>query len=141
MVRMRVSVMRIRFNPRQYVGCDFCSMVIFVALLLFQSSHPRRVRPASPPYLYLSSSFNPRTHVGCDLFNDMVGRKTQLFQSTHPRRVRLQDVLAIVAFNKFQSTHPRRVRHWKHLPMAPAIEFQSTHPRRVRRMCSRFRVC
>ena len=65
---MRVSVMRIRFNPRQYVGCDFCSMVIFVALLLFQSTHPRRVRHDADGNKISLLCFNLRTHVGCDQF-------------------------------------------------------------------------
>ena len=122
--------------------------------LAFQSTHPRRVRPA----------------------NTMTAGKTREFQSTHPRRVRrelpgplpVQHGVSIHAptqgatksptcrprwrscFNprthagcdvhlspnfdkpvKFQSTHPRRVRR----PTArarPDREFQSTHPRRVR---------
>ncbi len=41
---MRVSVMRIRFNPRTQVGCDY----------------DRLVSPAP------DERFNPRTHVGCD---------------------------------------------------------------------------
>ena len=41
---MRVSVMRIRFNPRSQVGCDY----------------DRLVSPAP------DECFNPRTHVGCD---------------------------------------------------------------------------
>ena len=57
--------------------------------LLFQSTHPRGVRPpssSSPPVLFY---FNPRTHVGCD--RKEIARLTSIvtFQSTHPRGVRL----------------------------------------------------
>ena len=34
--------------------------------LLFQSTHPRGVRPISMPMSMSPANFNPRTHVGCD---------------------------------------------------------------------------
>lgn len=42
---MRVSVMRIRFNPRTHVGCDTSIDVAIGDIDSFQSTHPRRVRP------------------------------------------------------------------------------------------------
>lgn len=42
---MRVSVMRIRFNPRTHVGCDFVASTMISSCIWFQSTHPRRVRP------------------------------------------------------------------------------------------------
>ena len=63
---MRVSVMRIRFNPRTQVGCDY----------------DRLVSPAP------DERFNPRTHVGCDTKVLAGLNYAQKFQSTHPRRVR-----------------------------------------------------
>ncbi len=56
--------------------------------MMFQSTHPRRVR------------LNVR-----DLF-----ALTNEFQSTHPRRVRQNEFKNSFAKIKFQSTHPRRVR-------------------------------
>ncbi len=56
--------------------------------VMFQSTHPRRVRPPG---------VTPAGAVGA-------------FQSTHPRRVRLFGFLQPLFRVQFQSTHPRRVR-------------------------------
>ena len=78
------------FNPRTRVGCDAAGVVEGVTDQLFQSTHPRGVRPQGKLFdLYLSKfqsthprgvrparhcsccveqmSFNPRTRVGCDI--------------------------------------------------------------------------
>ena len=56
-----------RFNPRTHVGCDRIILQSIPVAELFQSTHPRRVRP-----------------------NEANARLAQKqFQSTHPRRVRL----------------------------------------------------
>jgi len=60
------------------------------SMMLFQSTHPRRVR----------------------LFPEPMTPHILVFQSTHPRRVRRAQVLLQVHQHKFQSTHPRRVRRW-----------------------------
>ena len=105
---------------------------VILRIFLFQSTHPRRVRPSSYHYPFISFKF----------------------QSTHPRRVRLYFAQISFAFIRFQSTHPRRVRHRDaktfasianvsiHAPTQGATvlnwldiansKFQSTHPRRVR---------
>ena len=63
-----VLVCGARFNPRTRVGCDPISATLSFAANVFQSTHPRGVRPdghggrAPSP-----SGFNPRTRVGCDL--------------------------------------------------------------------------
>ena len=36
---------------------------------MFQSTHPRRVRPLLGCFLSVVSGFNPRTHAGCDMTN------------------------------------------------------------------------
>ena len=57
---------------------------------MFQSTHPRRVRPnIIILQKFQFSSFNPRTHVGCDELVQYIAMSSSLFQSTHPRRVRL----------------------------------------------------
>lgn len=63
---MRVSVMRIRFNPHPYVGCDLTPIFCSFAPMVFQSTHPRRVRLMVLMLRTVFLSFNPRTHVGCD---------------------------------------------------------------------------
>ena len=78
------------FNPRTHVGCDLLKSSTEFVPFLFQSTHPRGVRPtggrlqargraisihaptwgATQPTARRSPSpwhFNPRTHVGCDL--------------------------------------------------------------------------
>ena len=97
-----------RFNPRTHAGCDLRVSRFFmpsrgvsihaptgatisrsysVLNLLFQSTHPRRVR-----------------HFG------VVPESLAQFQSTHPRRVRRLLAAGRYACIGFQSTHPRRVR-------------------------------
>ena len=100
---------------------------------MFQSTHPRGVRPGNAP-----SSFGPRR-----------------FQSTHPRGVRPRTAAKWPAGMRFQSTHPRGVRLPPWRPWRPwrscfnprtrvgcdgeqlaihhhPMKFQSTHPRGVR---------
>ena len=55
---------------------------------MFQSTHPRRVRPSAVEAKLMEISFNPRTHVGCDGVAFGSSYNTTKFQSTHPRRVR-----------------------------------------------------
>ncbi len=99
------------FNPRTREGCDGPGFGFSVLQLLFQSTHPRGVRPQLLGHLItglrfqsthprgvrlvthllvvIKVYFNPRTREGCDIF---VVRKYFLikrFQSTHPRGVRL----------------------------------------------------
>ena len=79
------------FNPRTRVGCDVedlrriphehvsihapawgatCTVVAWAAWrVMFQSTHPRGVRPARSFHLPTKAiRFNPRTRVGCDVF-------------------------------------------------------------------------
>ena len=98
---------------------------------LFQSTHPRGVRPCGYHVVFLTLCFNPRTHEGCDGFN-INANETLKFQSTHPRGVRLFAACEIGALEWFQSTHPRGVRHTHTTTPEPTDPFQSTHPRGVR---------
>ena len=103
---------------------------------IFQSTHPRGVRPSTSARSDWSPDhFNPRTRVGCD--RHALGGKLHVvnisihapawgattaksisnhllttFQSTHPRGVRLEAVRPILASVLFQSTHPRGVRQF-----------------------------
>ena len=54
------------FNPRTHVGCDSKSTTLPTPLEIFQSTHPRGVRPLITGKLLHLVNFNPRTHVGCD---------------------------------------------------------------------------
>ena len=55
------------FNPRTHVGCDNGQDLKTLAANLFQSTHPRGVRPVSRVGGGIRINFNPRTHVGCDV--------------------------------------------------------------------------
>ena len=55
----------------------------------FQSTHPRGVRQAPPDDRNrLDRCFNPRTRVGCDERKRQFSGAAKMFQSTHPRGVR-----------------------------------------------------
>ena len=55
------------FNPRTRVGCDDASVKGKPRDLMFQSTHPRGVRPSWPLIVPTGGKcFNPRTRVGCD---------------------------------------------------------------------------
>ena len=81
---------------------------------MFQSTHPRGVRP--------------KQHTR--------RKRLSLFQSTHPRGVRLVRQGIWIGSQKFQSTHPRGVRHATNRFFEGMKMFQSTHPRGVR-LCGR----
>ena len=107
--------------------------VFGVATPIFQSTHPRGVRP--PRALTGQSwreDFNPRTHVGCDSRESAPHRSGSQFQSTHPRGVRRLIVTPVQAPRLFQSTHPRGVRPLAQREALAKLLFQSTHPRGVR---------
>ena len=91
--------------------------------LVFQSTHPHRVRHYILTRRYLEVSFNPHTHIGCDLPAGTLLRLLYLFQSTHPHRVR-REIRRYIEYDiKFQSTHPHRVRQSKILSSIPEISF------------------
>ena len=77
-----------RFNPRTHEGCDSMLDDEEAMEVVFQSTHPRGVRPT-----------------GRVLYGTQ-----KRFQSTHPRGVRLPARSCYVRLLQFQSTHPRGVR-------------------------------
>ena len=122
---------------------------------LFQSTHPRRVRPEGRKEavremqvsihaptkgathfrtlrLFLHACFNPRTHEGCDTAFFVVILLMYTFQSTHPRRVR---PLLSISPNVRDSFNPRTHEGCDKcapVEIVKVARFQSTHPRRVR---------
>ena len=98
----------------------------------FQSTHPRGVRRRGGEAAQGMGSFNPRTHEECDFATLTRTTDTKRFQSTHPRGVRRIEMLRAAAEDAFQSTHPRGVRHLLLPAQPPHVGFQSTHPRGVR---------
>ncbi len=121
------------FNPRTRAGCDNIQAGFLDGLTSFQSTHPRRVRPAvavSPAKPIEFQSTHPRRVRHSGPTGDSW---IWAFQSTHPRRVRLAVLPTTpAAKSTFQSTHPRRVRRIFCARSSHQIWFQSTHPRRVR---------
>jgi len=99
------------FNPRTREGCDPGGHMKCLWPWVFQSTHPRGVRPWR-----------------------IDGTLREFpFQSTHPRGVRQFLVEHEAKLRRFQSTHPRGVRRLKLMPnLSPPPVFQSTHPRGVR---------
>ena len=75
------------FNPHTHEGCDLSTLFLSLSLLMFQSTHPRRV--------WRIAALRQATALQ--------------FQSTHPRRVWLISQLLMQSLILFQSTHPRRV--------------------------------
>ena len=143
-----------RFNPRTHAGCDQTDCVVRATPSMFQSTHPRRVRPTlhhsrrrgvpmfqsthprrvrrpQHPGGRAGRRFNPRTHAGCDAAQ-LIGPLTeQEFQSTHPRRVRRWTVrLAAVGVVSIHA--PTQCDAPASPGTATPSAFQSTHPRRVR---------
>ena len=126
------------FNPRTHEGCDLQNLRQLGIIVLFQSTHPRRVRPnisavVSPSVLFQSThprrvrhpngsrahhhaGFNPRTHEGCDEIQLRSVVLVGTFQSTHPRRVRREygcssspaRLVSIHAPTKGATAHPCR---------------------------------
>ncbi len=99
------------FNPRTRVGCDVIAGISQNYDTLFQSTHPRGVRPSGPE----TSAFT-----------------LSMFQSTHPRGVRPACAVWFCSSPDFQSTHPRGVRPHSLMRASAVDRFQSTHPRGVR---------
>ena len=100
------------FNPRTHVGCDDMVLMYSNYALMFQSTHPRRVRHLCAKYKDILICFNPRTHVGCDLG---VPRGLLWRGGFNPRThvgCDLMNPQNVIIKYMFQSTHPRRVRQY-----------------------------
>ena len=120
------------FNSRTHTGCDVARWislplimvfqfthphrvrlickVLFCATLKFQFTHPHRVRLLIFSLVRSYLCFNSRTHTGCDAIRPEVTLSIIMFQFTHPHRVRRQSEPASNDLDKFQFTHPHRVR-------------------------------
>ena len=151
-----IKRVEINFNPRTREGCDFWLIWVCPIVQVFQSTHPRGVRPVNNitktfififqsthprgvrPGIYriklLLINFNPRTREGCD-FNILNIIFHSYNISIHaPARgateVLIQKIWYLLIF---QSTHPRGVRQIHNNKEEIQNLFQSTHPRGVRR--------
>ena len=127
---------------------------------VFQSTHPRGVRPTLLGQGFQGVCFNPRTHVGCDTgtleeaiarFEVSIHAPTwgatcqhvadiyayEVFQSTHPRGVRLQRRTTTVIIQVSIHAPTWGATHWLD-GLTEATLFQSTHPRGVRLIFSKY---
>ena len=78
---------------------------------MFQSTRPRRARPAIVHHLVVRACFNPRAREGRDLSGVHRPHLERMFQSTRPRRARRATGSARSWSQRgFQSTRPRRAR-------------------------------
>ena len=157
------------FNPRTHAGCDWrhsrCVWHWAVSIhaptqgatrylrdkrpkLVFQSTHPRRVRPSATTddVVVFQVSIHAPTQGATDGSQRLGRQDISIHAPTQGATVGGQHLQSPEGFNPrthagcdarageqprmaaFQSTHPRRVR-----PIgSSSISFQSTHPRRVR---------
>ena len=141
------------FNPRTHVGCDSedvsSGFTVSISIHaptwgatpvarstvlrgLFQSTHPRGVRPSHITIKVGTDKFQSTHPRGVrPVIREAISKSFE-FQSTHPRGVRLPGFQMLPPMSIFQSTHPRGVR-LKSCSVTIASEiFQSTHPRGVR---------
>ena len=92
-------------------GATATDSAFFLAVEMFQSTHPRGVRRSAPVTVQTGSRFNPRTRVGCDRCFCCPAPPVGCF---NPRtRVGCDAPGAAVVrwgMSGFQSTHPRGVR-------------------------------
>ena len=98
------------FNPRTHEGCDSLAGKINEEELMFQSTHPRGVRPSWVTGLdshYFVSIHAPTRGATVPY---VFYKEYQKFQSTHPRGVRRTNTDICHISTMFQSTHPRGVR-------------------------------
>ena len=154
------------FNPRTRVGCDLIRFMRRMGFIVFQSTHPRGVRPllqASPDLRASVSIHAPAWGATQDLEEPLPLSLVSIhapawgatcvcagllsgiirFQSTHPRGVRLGQIMSIR--RSLPSFNPRTRVGCDDSTYAPTPayrQFQSTHPRGVRPFVSvRCRVC
>ncbi len=125
------------FNPRIRVGCDD-ARTAFRSVVLFQSTHPRRMRRTVPRWkIDIYANFNPRIRVGCDRQIHAGILDVIAFQSTHPRRMRPAGIRTcwhmVIYFNPRIRVGCDYVWDEKKQKF---VRFQSTHPRRMRRRMS-----
>ena len=110
-LRTRLLAGEYCFNPRTHVGCDLTGEIDMFKRFLFQSTHPRGVRPLKSKRINSDFyGFNPRTHVGCDRF---VVPGPGIEPRFNPRTHVGCDVQRLIETHydgEFQSTHPRGVR-------------------------------
>ena len=153
----RTRTSRPGFNPRTREGCDAWLAMDGMSGFLFQSTHPRRVRPLHGVSLRLPRgvsihapakgatmfgsiaithrlSFNPRTREGCD--RRATGRRSWWTDRFNPRTREGCDRERRSPPRRRSCFNPRTREGCDSLQAAGNAvksQFQSTHPRRVRR--------
>ena len=99
------------FNPRTHVGCDAPNFCALFHLLLFQSTHPRGVRPAfshEKMKLFHISIHAPTWGATRSVASNRRFRGISIHAPTWGATL---SPLAATEVERFQSTHPRGVRH------------------------------
>ena len=121
------------FNPRTHVGCDAPNFCALFHLLLFQSTHPRGVRPAfshekmklfhisihAPTWGATRSVARNRRFRGISIHAPTWGATRSVASNRRFRGISIHaptwgatlSPLAATEVERFQSTHPRGVRH------------------------------
>ena len=122
------------FNPRTHAGCDDQRSRYRSSPVMFQSTHPRRVRLQGACQGFNASIVSIHAPTQGATTSPNGRRRSTQRQSTHPRRVRpsLRRALPLRPWRFNPRTHAGcdlRVSRF----FMPSRVFQSTHPRRVRR--------
>ena len=93
------------FNPRTREGCDGAEQNVYTKEIIFQSTHPRRVRHANKAFSAIEDDIS--IHAPAKGATRHKGRGCHggiEFQSTHPRRVR-RIIFIILSTPKIISIH------------------------------------
>lgn len=121
----------------------------WVALWMFQFTHPRGNGKASARGRSLSIRFNPHIRMGCDGQEGLCRKRGTRFNARIRVGMRLEGHMRGVEYVKFQFTHPRGMQPRSHpdspafqlthscvgcdvIPRKPSPWFQFTHPRGMR---------
>ncbi len=134
------------FNPRTREGCDDLPFIDFIPCFLFQSTHPRGVRPSMIYYNEIDKKFqsthprgvrpscaryetrhgrgfNPRTREGCDHFRGGCLMAKYRFNPRTREGCDRASNPCPSPVPAFQSTHPRGVRQESWEMLIPTIRF------------------
>ncbi len=150
-----MPTLMLHFNPRTHTGCDYIRILIYPAILLFQSTHPYRVRrldmsdmsrattfQSTHPYRVRRRGlrqvakpiayFNPRTHTGCDIIRFVFSFPWEI--SIHAPIQGATYLLQTAKEIADISIHApiQGATFFKPHNLTVISKFQSTHPYRVR---------
>ena len=119
------------FNPRTPYGVRQKSSAIGNLASIFQSTHPRGVRPKLLQSRNCRSiNFNPRTREGCDASMSAVAKFNNISIHAPHAGCDPSDMIGVIMRRHFNPRTPCGVRRAWSRSWSRSISFQSTHPLR-----------